>query len=182
MPKRIRLRTLTTEEEKSIRRLARSRTTSARLVQRAKIIESMHEDPDLPATRAAQRVGLSIPMGPIWVRRFNAEGAAGLEDKPRSGKPATLTEKERSQVIDLALQKPRSLGYPYELWTLSRLQAAIEERYGLILARSTIWTWLKEEGLNWKRQQSWFHDPEKHDPEFVEKRGPSSASTSSHRP
>ncbi len=177
MPKRIRLRTLTTEEEKIIRRLARSRTAKARLVQRAKIIESMHEDPNLPATHAAKRVGLSEPLGLVWVRRFNEAGVAGLEDKPRSGKPKTHLEKERSQVIDLALQKPRTLGYPYELWTLSRLQEAVDERYGLKMVRSTIWTWLKEEGLDWKRQQSWFSDPEKHDPEFVEKRGLSSTST-----
>lgn len=182
MPKRIRLRTLTTEEEKAIRRLAHSRTASARLVQRAMIIESMHDDPDLPATHAARRVGLSIPMGPMWVERFNEESVAGLEDKPRSGKPANLSQEDRSRVIDLALQKPRTLGYPYELWTLSRLQEALEERCGLIVVRSTIWNWLKEEGLSWKRQQSWFHDPERHDPEFVGKRGPSSSSTSSRRP
>ena len=41
----------------------------------------------------------------------------------------------------------------------------------LHLSDSTIWTWLDEDGLEWKRQQSWFHDAEKHDPEFVEKRG-----------
>lgn len=177
MPKRIRLRTLTEEEENTIRRLARSRTEAARLVQRAKIIELMLDDPSLAATRAGQRVGLSVPMGPLWVKRFNEEGVAGLDDRPRSGKPAIHTEKEHSQVINLALQKPRTLGYPFELWTLSRLQQALEERYGLILVRSTIWQWLKAEGLHWKRQQSWFHDAQKHDPEFVEKRELSSAST-----
>jgi len=177
MPKRIRLRTLTIEEEKAIRQLAKSRTASARLVQRAKIIESMLYDPSLPAVHAGRRVGFSVPMGPLWVKRFNAEGVSGLEDKPRSGKPAIHSEEARSQVINLALQKPGTLGYPFELWSLSRLQKAVEERLGLQLVRSTIWRWLKAEGLHWKRQQSWFHDSEKHDPEFVEKRELSSDST-----
>jgi transposase len=78
----------------------------------------------------------------------------------------------RSELINLALQKPGSLGYPFELWTLERLQDAFEERAGVHLSDSTIWSWMEAEGFSWKRQQSWFRDVEKHDPEFVEKRGP----------
>ena len=59
-------------------------------------------------------------------------------------------------MIDLALQKPRSLGYPFEVWTLGRLQTAFTEKTGIHLSDSTIWEWLKEEGLRWKCQQSWF--------------------------
>jgi len=175
MPKWIRLRTLTTEEAETIRRLAKSRREPKRLVQRAELIVLMMDDPNLPATQAGLRVGFkSLASGSHWVKRFNEAGLAGLQDKPRPGRPVTHTEKVRSQVIDLALQKPRTLGYPFELWTLTRLQDSFEERYEQYLATSTIWEWLVDEGLHWKRQQSWFHDPEKHDPEFVEKRGASS--------
>jgi transposase len=52
-----------------------------------------------------------------------------------------------------------------------RKLTAFKERHGVHLSDSTIWTWMDEEGFQWKRQQSWFHDAEKHDPEFVEKRG-----------
>jgi hypothetical protein len=31
---------------------------------------------------------------------------------------------------------------------------------------------MDEEGFKWKRQQSWFHEAERHAPEFMEKRGP----------
>lgn len=180
--KRIGLRTLTTEEETEIRRLARSRKEPMRLVQRARLIEAMLEDPNLKATEAGSKVGYkSSASGVAWVRRFNEEGLAGLEDKPRAGRPATHTEMVRSRVIDLALQKPPSLGLPFQLWTVSRLQIEYEARYGLHLSTSTIWEWMKAEGLDWKRQQSWFHEAEKHDPEFVEKRGPSSLLTSGRR-
>jgi transposase len=170
---RVLLRTLTTEEETEIRRLANSRKESHRLVQRARLIAAMLDDPTRHASDTGLEVGFkSNASGPIWVKRFNREGVAGLEDKPRSGKPVTHTEEVRSRVIDLAVQKPRSLGLPFELWTLTRLQREYEDRYGLSLAPSTIWGWMQAEGLDWKRQQSWFQDPDKHDPEFVEKRGP----------
>jgi len=114
----------------------------------------------------------------MWVKRFNEEGLAGLQDRPRPGRKPTHSQEVRSALISLALQKPRSLGYPFELWTWERLQRAFEERHGVHLSgrrcgetASTIWTWMDEEGFKWKRQQSWFHEAKKHDPEFVEKRG-----------
>lgn len=181
MVKRIRLRSLTADEQAEIHRLAASRKLPIRLVQRARIIAAMLEDPTLSATEAGFRAGFgSSAAGSIWVGRFNEEGPGGLEDRPRSGRKPTHGQEVCSALIDLALQKPRSLGYPFELWTLERLQRAFEERQGTHLSDSTIWTWLADEGLEWKRQQSWFHEAEQHDAEFVGKRGLSSRPTSPH--
>jgi transposase len=172
MPKRIRLRTLTPEEKAEIQRLVASRKEPIRLVQRARIISAMDADPNLTAGEAGLRAGFrGDATGPMWVKRFNEEGLAGLQDRPRSGRRPIHSQEVRSALISLALQKPRSLGYPFELWTLERLQRAFKERQGIHLSDSTIWTWMDEEGFKWKRQQSWFHEVEKHDPEFVEKRG-----------
>jgi transposase len=174
MPKRIKLRTLTKEEEAEIRRIAHSRTESMRKVQRARIIEAMVDDPKLAASRAGEQVGFKgAPMGIHWVKRFNEEGIAGLKDAERPGRPPTHTQEVRSALLDLALQKPRNMGYPFELWTLERLQKAFKERQGLHLSDSTIWTWVEEEGFRWRKQESWFHEAEKHDPEFAKKRGSS---------
>ena len=125
MPKRIRLRTLTVEESEAINRLVTSRKESLRRVQRARIINAMDDDPDLTASEAGQLAGYkSNAIGPIWVKRFNEEGLVGLEDKPRPGRRPIHSQEVRGSLISLALQKPRSLGYPFELWTLERLQTA----------------------------------------------------------
>jgi transposase len=132
----------------------------------------MIDDPSLPASRAGEKAGFKgAPGGIRWVQRFNEAGIAGLKDKERPGRPLVHTQEIRSALLDLALQKPRSLEYPFELWTLERLQRAFKERQGLHLSDSTIWTWVEEEGFRWRKQESWFHEPEKHDPEFAEKRG-----------
>ena len=91
----------------------------------------------------------------------------------RPGRQPTHKPEVRSALIALATQKPNTLGYPFKLWTLERLQRAFEERNHTHLSDSTIWEWLDAEGLEWKRQESWFHEAAKHDPEFVEKRGAS---------
>lgn len=172
MPKRLQVRAITTEEKEELKRLLKSRNAPIKLVQRARVIQALLDDPSLGAIKAGRAAGYkNDASGPHWVRRFNAEGVSGLEDKPRPGRPPTHSEEVRSKLLDLVLQKPRTLGYPFELWTLLRLQTAFEEREGLHLSDSTIWEWLRQEGLDWKRQQSWFHDAESHDPEFVEKRG-----------
>jgi len=174
MRKAVKLRTLTSEEETEIRRLAASRKVAHRLVQRASVIVAMLDNPKLHATLAGQQAGFKgIQSGINWVKRFNAEGIAGLEDKPKAGRPPTHAPSVRSALIALARQKPESLGYPFKLWTLERLQTAFQERQGVHLSDSTIWEWVEAEGFRWKRQESWFHDAEKTDPEFVEKRGAS---------
>ena len=174
MPKRINLRTLTTEEEVEVRRLANSRKEPLRLVQRARVIAAILDDPSMPPSRAGEQAGFKgAPRGLHWVKRFNEAGLSGLLDGERSGRPPTHGQEIRSALLDLALQKPRSLGYPFELWTLERLQSAFKERQGVHLSDSTIWTWVEEEGFCWRKQESWFHEPEKHDPEFAEKRGSS---------
>lgn len=175
MSRLLRLREVSDEEAEQVRKLATSRTQPARLVQRAKIIQSLLDNPKLPAGKAGRMVGYKSDYpGCTWVKRFNEHGIKGFADEQRSGRPSTYNENTRSSLVDMVLQKPSSLGYPFELWTESRLQIAFQERYGIRLSTHTIWTWVTAEGLKWKRQQSWFHEPEKHDPEFVEKRGPSS--------
>jgi transposase len=178
MRKPVKLRTLTNEEVAEIRRLAASRTEPFRTVQRARLIAAMMDNPNLYASEAGNLVGYRSPItGVTWVKRFNEEGLAGLPDKKRGGRKPTHSQAVRSALISLALQKPNTLGYPFKLWTLERLQNAFEEREGVHLSDSTIWTWMAEEGFEWKRQESWFHEAEKHDPQFVEKRGVSSQPT-----
>ena len=172
MSRTLRLRNTSNEEAEKIRKLSLSKTQPANLIQRAKVIQLLLDNPKMYVKDAAVLVGFkSAQQAGTWIKRFNEHGLDGLKDKQRSGRRPIHTQDIHSCLISLALQKPGSLGYPFALWTLERLQTAFKERKGIHLSDSTIWEWLANEGLKWKRQQSWFHEPERHDPEFVEKRG-----------
>ena len=172
MSRTLRLRNTSNEEAEKIRKLSSSKTQPANLIQRAKVIQLLLDNPKMYVKDAAVLVGFkSAQQAGTWIKRFNEHGLDGLKDKQRSGRRPIHTQDIHSCLISLALQKPGSLGYPFALWTLERLQTAFKERKGIHLSDSTIWEWLANEGLKWKRQQSWFHEPERHDPEFVEKRG-----------
>jgi transposase len=174
----LKVRTLTEEETTELHRLAHSRTAAHRVVQRAQLIWASAQGLRVPTI--AQRVGLSALRVRMWIRRFNARGLAGLADWPRAGRPRRHDETTRGTVIALARTKPRSLGLPFALWTLARLQQALQERHGLCVTPATIWKWLQAEGLVWKRQQSWFQVTV--DAAFIAKRGPSSRRTRSRSP
>lgn len=63
----VRLRTLTAEEVTAVRRLANSRKEPIRLVQRARIIVGLLDDPSLYASDAGLKAGFrSNVMGAVW--------------------------------------------------------------------------------------------------------------------
>jgi transposase len=186
----IRLRTMTDGERREIERLAHARTATARAVERARIIELAARGQRVPAIAAHLRVGADTVR--LWIKRFNADGLAGLADAPRSGHPPTYTPEQVGEVIAAALTKPTDLGQPFASWTLDRLEVYLNEEKGIPIKRSRIDEILIDEGLRWRTQEGWFGeragrakaadasaDPDEKplDPAFAQKRGRSSRST-----
>jgi transposase len=123
-----------------------------------------------------------------WLTRFEREGVAGLPDAPKSGRPPTYSEEERGRlmalcahsVIATARTHPPALGLPFGHWTLDRLVAYAHEQLHLGISRAQLARVLEAEGLRWYQEQIYFS--ERPDPQFAEKRGPSSHSTSTRLP
>ncbi len=175
--RRLRLRELTEEEQAAVERLAHSRPAPARQVERARILWRAGQGEMAPAIAAALR--LTADTVRDWIKRFNAQGLAGLEDQPRAGRPPTCTPEQGATVIATALSDPKRLDLPFASWTLDRLAACLNEQKGIAIKRSRIDEILLEEGLRWRKHETWFG--ERVDPEFAEKRGGSRRSTPLHR-
>jgi transposase len=167
------LRALAAEERPAVEALARSRTAPARRVERARIVWQASRGETPPAI--AHTLGLSAETVRRRIRRFNAQGLAAVEDKPRSGRPATYSADVRAAVIAAALTDPTTLQLPFACWTLDRLAAYLLEHKGIAMRRSRIDEILLQEGLRWRRHETWFG--ERLDPDFAEKRGRSRRST-----
>ena len=171
--RRLRLRDLTEEERTTVERLAHSRTAPVRQVERARIIWHASQGQAVP--QIADQLRLSAYLVRGWLHRFDAAGLAGLEDRPRAGRPPTYTPKQVATVIATALTDPKVLDLPFASWTLDRLAAHLNEHQGIAVKRSRIDEILLAEGLRWRRHESWFG--ERVDPAFAEKRGRSRPST-----
>src|SRR5512143_2558005 len=173
----LRVRAVSDEEKSSLTQLARSRTRGAGLVRRAQII--VHAVEGLSAPAIAAKMELCGHTVRFWLKRFNERGLQGLEEDLRSGRPVTYSPQECSTVIRLALTRPAELDLPFACWTLDRLVAYLSE-HGIGMRRSRISEILLDEGLKWRRAETWFG--ERGDPDFAAKRGRSSSSTPRHRP
>jgi transposase len=174
----LRLRALSEEEARVIKKLAHSRTASARLVQRAKIIELAQEGRTIP--QIVQLLQVSEPMVRQWWKRFEQHGVVGLEDAPRSGAPTRYTAENKARVLEAALTRPSDLNLGFSSWTFERLAAYVREQLGLTMKKTRIFEILQEEGLRWRKQETWFG--ERLDPDFAKKRGLSKPSDRSHQP
>ena len=172
----LRIRELTANEREAVQRLANSRTEPARSVERARIVWYAHQGRRV--TAIAQLLNISKATVRFWLKRFNAQGVAGLADEPRAGRPATYTAEVVGEVVAASLTNPKSLGLPFASWTLDRLEAYLNEK-GIPIKRSRIDEILIGEGLRWRTQETWFGD--RIDPEFAKKRGSSRRCIPSHR-
>lgn len=85
-------------------------------VERAKILLAYEDGETISGI--AKSLGTNRPKVERCVDKALQIGAlAALDDLPRSGKPPEITAEANAWVISLACQKPKELGYSYELWT-----------------------------------------------------------------
>lgn len=169
MPKRIKLRTLTNEERTQLEKFSRSATESHRIVERAKMILLGYQR--VPIEQIANKLDRSPATVYLRLKRFDKEGLAGLQDKPRGGRKPTYSEAERGQMIALARTDPDKLGLPFGHWTLDRLIDYLHKHDHIGVSRAQLARILQAEGLRWYQEKTYF--TERPDPQFVEKRGPS---------
>lgn len=111
-----------------LRRLARrepSRAASARMIAIAGALEGFSR------AEAARLAGTERQALRDAVVRYNAEGIAGLHDRPRPGVPPRLNEVQRAALRQLVLDGPDIEATGLSAWTLPELCREVEQRWGV---------------------------------------------------
>jgi hypothetical protein len=98
------VRSLGPQEAETLQKLLRSRTVPAGLYQRALIIwwSSQGQTP----SEIAARLEHKFDNVRKWIRRFNAEGLAGLQEKPGRGRKRRLQPPDALPVVETVLTPP----------------------------------------------------------------------------
>ncbi len=102
-----------------------------------------------------------------WLKRWLAEGIAGLHDRPMPGAPPKITDAYETQLLETVRRRPRSLDQPYSMWTLQRLADYMAEQTGIRVSYETIRRVLKAADLVLSRPQHKITSP---DPEYMVKK------------
>jgi transposase len=167
----LQLSRLSADERAKIDRLTHAQAAPVRLARRAHIIALAAQG--LSAPQIAHHLQISEKAVRQWLKRFETDGLAGLEDAPRSGRPPTYAPDVTNQVIAKARSLPpkptdgeEGETPPTCHWTLDRLQAELAKD-GIAIKRSQIRRLLKAEHIAWQKPRTWLESP---DPEFAQKR------------
>lgn len=111
---------------KELKVIARSRILPAMHVERAKVLLCYARGWGVSAICKS----LGLKRGKVY-RCINKALSFGidsaLDDLPRSGRPRKITEEATTWLVSVACQKPKDLGYSYELWTTRLLSKHIRE-------------------------------------------------------
>jgi len=155
-----------------LEQISKSRTEKASRVERAKMILKYYYNESISSIahqystnrpKIERCIDKALHLGPL----------VALDDLPRSGKPRTITPEARAWLVNLACQKPKELGYSYELWTNKLL--AVHARKHCIkaghpslqkISRGTISKILQKSGV---RPHKITYYIERRDPDFDKK-------------
>ena len=103
-----------------LERLQRASSAAAGLCRRARVVLLMADN--VSGAEIARMTGYTVVQVSRLRRRFAEEGLAGLYDKPRSGRPLTITNRKRAQIVALTLKQP---GHGLTHWSTRELAVEV---------------------------------------------------------
>jgi hypothetical protein len=95
---------VTASDRTKLERLQQAPSTPAGLSRQARAVLLMAQG--LSGVEIAERIGYTLVQVSRMRRRYADGGVAGLHDRPKSGRPATITARKRAQIVALTLKPP----------------------------------------------------------------------------
>jgi transposase len=123
-----------------LRRLARG-SRDARHTRRLLSLAAVYDGMSREAAAAVG--GMDRQTLRDWVHRFNAEGPAGLRDRPRSGMPRRLSDTQMRELAGIVETGPDPAVDGVVRWRRVDLQRVIEDRFGVAYSERAITDLLK---------------------------------------
>lgn len=118
---------ITDENVLYLQQISQSRTEQVRRVERANIL-LLHAK-GLGSTTISKELNISVPTVLLCIQKAREFGIhTSLDDLKRTGKPQQLTSEAKAWILSIACQKPKDLGFSYELWTVRFLAQYIREQ------------------------------------------------------
>lgn len=114
----------------------------------------------MKAKEIAQIVRKSARTVQRWLKSYQQVGIEGLADAPRSGAPARISEQYRKRAVELARQRPRSLGLDFSIWFLHSLTDQLEAELGERYSTESVRLILKEADITFNRPQHQVSSPD----------------------
>ncbi len=117
-----------------------------RRVQGARLLQS-----GVHPAEVARRVGVTRQSVMRWQRRLESEGFKSLAKVGQRGRRRQLSDAQLAELAKLLKDGAIAAGYANEIWTLPRIAALIESRFGVHLSPVGVWKTLRHMGWSVQR-------------------------------
>jgi transposase len=121
----------------------------AEVVKRAMALRLLHHEHRPQAVAHMLVVNLSTIYN--WCRRWEAEGLAGLVNRPKSGRPRKADATYCQHLAEALERDPGEYGYTFTIWTTERLRAHLERVTGISLSRGRFALLMNDLGYVYRR-------------------------------
>jgi transposase len=138
-----------TDEEVQIVDEAINHAAEPEVRQRAMAMKLLHLEH--PARVVAEMLAVDLVSIYNWRKRWEAEGMAGLKNRPRSGRPSNAGQAYRELLEKVIGQDPVELGYGFTFWTAGRLLTHMEKETGVRLSPNRFRALLKRCGYVYRQ-------------------------------
>lgn len=143
------VRSLSEAERRALKRQAR--TEVGRVSERIRMVLLSDRHYSVPQIATIFECNEATVRG--WLARFNAEGLAGLADRPRTGRPRKADVAARELIRQQIEQSPAAAGYGFGFWTVATLCQHLSHRLGLALSPAIVRQVLQMLDYRWRRPQ-----------------------------
>ena len=99
----------------------------------------------------ARELGVSPTTVTRWAETLETQGLRGLRTQRARGRPAGLDPRQLKQLLRELKRGAMAHGFATELWTLPRITALIEQRFGRRYSEPHVWRLLQR--LGWSCQR-----------------------------
>jgi transposase len=162
------------KDKQILRALKRAGKTERRVADRARI--TLWTAAHVAVEEIACRLEIHRSTVINWRRWYLERRASGLsvkeslQDQPRSGRPATFTSLEITQIKAVACEQPAKLELPLSRFSLADILGwVLQARIVSQISVSTLWRLLHRDAIRPWYYRAWLFP---RDPQFVEKAGP----------
>jgi transposase len=107
----------------------------------------------LSQAEIARRLGVSRMAVSQWAEQLthSPPGLAALRRRPKPGRPPRLTPRQWRELLDVLAEGAMRSGFETERWTLPRVRAVIERRFGVTYHADYLSVRLRD--LGWTAQR-----------------------------
>lgn len=126
--------------KQSFKELKRRRLKAARLLERG-----------VRPAEVARTLEVSRQSVMRWQRALESEGIDRIARVGTRGRPRQLSDLQLKELAVLLKAGSLAAGYATEMWTVPRISALIQERFGVKLVNTSVWRTLQRMGWSVQR-------------------------------